>query len=570
MPKPTTYLKKRLSGTGRNFCLVLLLILIAIGDTPDSLLTSERTDVRWLIFVRVLTNILILTVATFWNIYRLIPRLLLRSKYVAYISVLFSIVVFIVLTETGFEWAEIKIFQLPPGDYGFFADNNILFFDVLASFIGGVIILIATSLIVFLRHWRKSGERIHELEETGVRVELEKARTKIDSGALFDVLDKAASAAVSMPQEASRMLLKLSKSLRQQLYESEHRQVFPALTEKTSHVFREQDRLLDFLIEKKYRLVRNIMMVIAVCLIGGANLNPHNPFSFLEFAEVSGIFLALGYFNVYVLVPRILFKKKMITYFTAITLIGVVLLVLMIPPDLFENLFFSIFLISSTVQIGFVIAGTTTIVLFQHWARNERYIAQLEAATMRAELEQLQNQINPHFLFNMLNNILVLIRENPEEAAVILHKMSDMLKYQFNDNTKKEVLLNDEIRFLTDFLNLEKIRRDRFEFDISVEDNVESYYVPPLLFIPFVENAVKHGNDAAKMSYVHMNFKKVDHTLHFTCHNSKPLKPRKKNEFSGLGLINVRRRLKLLYDEHYSLDIQEDETTYTVQLTIKL
>jgi LytS/YehU family sensor histidine kinase len=132
------------------------------------------------------------------------------------------------------------------------------------------------------------------------------------------------------------------------------------------------------------------------------------------------------------------------------------------------------------------------------------------------------------------------------------------------------VLLGNDIRFLTDFLNLEKIRRDRFEFNISVEDNVENNYVPPLLFIPFVENAVKHSNDAAKMSYIHLNFRKIDDTLHFACHNSKPLKPRKKNGFSGLGLINVRRRLKLLYDEHYSLDIQEDETTYTVQLTIKL
>ena len=570
MPKSTKSFKKRLSETGKNLCLALLLMFAAIGSSPDDLSTLERTDARLFIYITILTYFLILMVTFFWNIYRLIPRLLLRGKYVAYISIMSSISVFGILVSMGFEWVAIKIYQFPHGFYGFFADNNILLLDTLCNFIGYVFILFSFLLIVFLRHWQKSGERIHELEETGVRVELEKARTKIDSGALFDVLDKVASIAVSMPQEASRMLMKLSKSLRQQLYESKYKQAFPTLTEKTTHAFREQDRLLNFLIEKKHRLARNILFVIAICTIGSANLNPHNPFTFLEFAIVSGIFLAISYFNVYVLIPHLLFKKKMIAYFTAILLMSVVILVLMIPSNLFENLLFLIFLISSAVQIGFLIAGITALVLFQHWARNERYIAQLEAATLRAELEQLQNQINPHFLFNMLNNILVLIRENPEEAVVVLRKLSDMLKYLFNDNTKKEVFLNADIHFLTDFLNLEKIRRDHFEFTISVENNTDGVLVPPLLFIPFVENAVKHSADAVNPSFIRLYFGINDNTLHFTCYNSKPNKPRKKNEYNGLGLVNIQRRLELLYRDSYSLNINENETDYTIKLTIKL
>jgi LytS/YehU family sensor histidine kinase len=228
-----------------------------------------------------------------------------------------------------------------------------------------------------------------------------------------------------------------------------------------------------------------------------------------------------------------------------------------------------LFLISSTAQIGFVFAGTTAIVLFQRWALNERRIAELEAATMQAELEQLQNQINPHFLFNMLNNILLLIRENTEEAVVILHKMSDMLKYQFNAGTKKEVCLIDDIHFLTDFLNLENIRRDRFEFAISADDASQNKTVPPLLFIPFVENAVKHSADAVNSSYIRLNFSTTGNMLHFTCVNSKPLNPRKKNEFSGIGLANIKRRLALLYNGNYSLHISEDETNYTIQLKIE-
>ena len=570
MPQQTSSFKKTIYEAGKILALVVLLMLVAIGQT-SVVMTAKDVD-RSFIVVVVLTFTLIFSVVTFWNVYRLIPRLLLRGKYYAYVAAMVGISLFIVLTGIVYEWTMYKIYRLPAGEYGFFAGNNIFIFDFLANFICYFISLIATSLIVFLRRWRKSGDRIHELEETGIRVELEKTRHKIDSGALFDILDKAASVAVSFPQEASRMLMELSKSLRQQLYESEYRQAFSNITEKTACVFREQDRLLNFLIEKRYRLTRNLLLILAVCLIGSANIDPRVPFSFLEFTILSGAFLAFGYFNVYVLIPFFLFKKKLIKYGLSIVIMIVSFLLLLLPSDLIEVFsgLFGIYLVSSVAQIGFVFIGMTAFVLFQHWAQNERYIARLEATTMRAELEQLQNQINPHFLFNMLNNILVLIRENPEEAVVIMHKMSEMLKYQFIDSTKKEVTLNDDIHFLTDFLNLEKIRRDRFEFGISVEDHAENLSIPPLLFIPFVENAVKHSADAVNLSYIKLHFKLTGNMLHFTCHNSKPLKPRKKNVYSGLGLANIRRRLDLLYETHYSLNRCEDETTYTVQLAIKI
>ena len=267
----------------------------------------------------------------------------------------------------------------------------------------------------------------------------------------------------------------------------------------------------------------------------------------------------------------------MIWYLLSVVLLVVIPIVLLMPSDYAEEIasVFWVVMISTITQIGFLIAGTTAFVIFQHWVQNERYIAQLKTATLRAELVQLQNQINPHFLFNMLNNILVLLRENTEEAVIILHKLSDMLKYLFNENTKKEVLLSDDIHFLTDFLNLEKIRRDRFEITISVEnaetDTADSRIsVPPLLFLPFVENAVKHSGDSVNMSYIRLYFKVADGMLHFTCRNSKRPEPRRKNEFGGLGLVNIKRRLELLYSDSYSLDIQEDEISYTVQLSIKL
>lgn len=160
--------------------------------------------------------------------------------------------------------------------------------------------------------------------------------------------------------------------------------------------------------------------------------------------------------------------------------------------------------------------------MFRRWIISGRKISELENTTMQTELQQLKNQINPHFLFNMLNNANILVKEDPDEASQILGKLNDLLRYQFNDSTRKEVSLNADIQFLTSFLELEKVRRDHFEYLVSKEGDMNHVCVPPLLFIPFVENAVKHNPDSDNLSYVHIYFTLHDHELSFRCENSKP------------------------------------------------
>jgi LytS/YehU family sensor histidine kinase len=213
--------------------------------------------------------------------------------------------------------------------------------------------------------------------------------------------------------------------------------------------------------------------------------------------------------------------------------------------------------------------SVSVVLLFRRWVRNERHIAELEAVTLRSELEQLQTQVNPHFLFNMLNSIIVLTKKNPAEAAGVIRKLSDMLKYQFRGFTKQVIRLGDDIRFLTDYLNLEKLRRDRFEFTVTADSGVEELSLPPLLFIPFVENAVKHNNDSRNLSFVRLRFGLEKDTLCFECVNSRPLRPMRRDEAGGLGLPNVRRRLDLLYGDRRRLEITENDTSYSVQLTIE-
>lgn len=148
-------------------------------------------------------------------------------------------------------------------------------------------------------------------------------------------------------------------------------------------------------------------------------------------------------------------------------------------------------------------------------------------------------------------------------------KLSDLLRYQLYDSARDKVLLTSDIHFLEDFLNLEKVRRDSFDFLISKEGDLSGVQIPPLLFISFVENAVKHNNDATKPSYVNLYFDVRKDELFFKCINSKPAL-KSIGSTGGLGLANVKRRLELLFPAAYSLTIEDDTEMYSATLTIKL
>ncbi|WP_262713765.1 sensor histidine kinase [Pseudobacter ginsenosidimutans] len=163
----------------------------------------------------------------------------------------------------------------------------------------------------------------------------------------------------------------------------------------------------------------------------------------------------------------------------------------------------------------------------------------------------------------------MLTKTNPEKASQVLMKLSDLLRYQLYDSARDKVLLTSDIHFLEDLLNLEKVRRDSFDFLISKEGDLSGVQIPPLLFISFVENAVKHNNDATKSSYVNLYFDVRNNELFFRCVNSRPmLKP--VNNTGGLGLTNIRRRLELLFPATHDLHIEDDPERYSVTLTIKL
>ena len=295
-----------------------------------------------------------------------------------------------------------------------------------------------------------------------------------------------------------------------------------------------------------------------------------------------GLYTALNilcYLNIYVLMPRTLLKgrlDKYIGFIIAFVIVFILFTTLTQPIHSDEYSYNSMPLLSIIVEIAssflgisLVFVATSTMVLLVQWAKEQKRVGELKIATKQSELNMLKQQINPHFLFNMLNNVNVLLKRAPKEASQTLLKLEKLLNYQLNDSTKELVNLDSDISFLNDFLNLEKIRRDRFYYSITKNGDSTAIQVPPFLFIPFVENAVKHNPDIENESYIHITFDIRSSELCFRCENSKPAIPLAKNKVGGLGLKNIRRRLELLYPDQHTLSIMDGDKQFSILLIIQ-
>ncbi len=342
------------------------------------------------------------------------------------------------------------------------------------------------------------------------------------------------------------------------------------------------------LVLPRYRIIRHLILFVFIFFVS-AGFMWHLEEDGLEMSFIHKslgllffflVFLGGSYFNMYVLTPRLLFKNKWLSYFCS--LVAMVIFVftflilvqeLVIKEDKVIgeiNYIVVVFnILSSSLSIFFLFAGTTTLLLFKNWILDMKRAQELEATTLQSELKLLESQINPHFLFNMLNNANIMIEENSDVASHIIIKLKDMLRYQMNDNTREKVKLREDLLFLTDFLELEKTRRDYFSYSVLTEGNIDNIQIPPLLFITFVENAVKHNLDSNVPSYVNIIFKVTGEKLTFICENSIPQKVAAKKA-GGLGLVNIKRRLDLLYNDKYNLEQTKTDITYTVKLELEL
>jgi sensor histidine kinase YesM len=290
---------------------------------------------------------------------------------------------------------------------------------------------------------------------------------------------------------------------------------------------------------------------------------------------------AAVYYNIYALVPKYLANKKLLYYFGYLLLLVFIVtpleafLIYMKSSDAPEMQATLLTSLNWFFVPNLFILGTSTVVkITLDWYKNIRERQELENQTMQSELRFLKSQINPHFLFNTLNSLYALTLKKSDLAPDIVLKLSEMMRYMLYECNEKSVDLSKEVNYIRNYLELERLRQgNNVDIRFEVEGYISDQKIAPLMFIPFIENCFKHGlGHHLSRGFVNIQMKVKDSVVDLFIENSKaesmpkPLHPRS----GGIGLVNVCRRLNLLYPNRYKLDLEDAPNTYTVNLKLLL
>ena len=200
---------------------------------------------------------------------------------------------------------------------------------------------------------------------------------------------------------------------------------------------------------------------------------------------------------------------------------------------------------------------------------DRKRLAMLEHENLEQQLEYLRYQINPHFFMNTLNNIHALVDIDPEQAKDTILELSKMMRFVLYEGNKQGVSLARELDFIRHYVTLMQLRyTDKVKITLNLPLESPERQIPPLILITFIENAFKHGISYQRESFIEINVAVEGEMLRFSCRNSKAERPNE--EKGGVGLANIRKRLNLLYDHHYTLHIDDTSDVYSVELTLPL
>ncbi len=310
------------------------------------------------------------------------------------------------------------------------------------------------------------------------------------------------------------------------------------------------------------------------------------------------IYALIFYVQYFLLIPFLFFQKKRILYFTASFLLIILMTFLMdvpdtyfmphrqlrprefrmIPPPIEEihgrvpppkpfrgwpmyNFLFTSFLVSG-FSLGLRFSDKLV--------KNEKKRKEAEKEKLHSELAMLKNQINPHFLFNSLNTIysLALIKSDLTPEAVM--KLSDMMRYVIQDTENEKVPLEMEIQYIRHYVGLQQLRlSDNVNLQLTINEDYEDYMIPPMILIPFVENAFKYGTSSHEKTTIIIDIRIEKKCLEFKVSN-QIFQGRENNETFGIGISNTRQRLRLIYPDTHELTLTNNGKIYIVNLKIPL
>lgn len=205
------------------------------------------------------------------------------------------------------------------------------------------------------------------------------------------------------------------------------------------------------------------------------------------------------------------------------------------------------------------------------WYSELRYKRALEKKNLETELALLKAQLNPHFLFNTLNNIDILIEKDPEKASAYLKKLSDMIRFMLYQSPAEKIPLVLEVNYIEQYIELQRIRTLNADFvQFQVNGATTDLQIAPMLFIPFIENAFKHTSNKKKSKAIAIEISVDQKAIHFNCSNNIEQSIGISQEQGGLGLSLIRSRLELLYAGKYELNINKSQDRFSVTLVLNL
>lgn len=339
-----------------------------------------------------------------------------------------------------------------------------------------------------------------------------------------------------------------------------------------------RERITQFL---THLICIGILFILPEVLMGIGS--PHNGPVPWGFYAKSLVYIGVFYVNYYFVINQWAGRKRNVGRFIACNtaLIAVSLLITYLIsrygmwPHHDERPFPSLnqtigFLSRDMAMIILTMGLSVALKLSDRWQRLEQRRQMLAAAHREQELQQLKSQLNPHFLFNSLNTIYALISISPTQAQNAVHTLSHMLRYALYDSSDN-VTLRQEVDFINDYIRLIALRignRPGLEVTLDTGGH-DDLMIPPMLFISLVENVFKHGNTGHADDIFRISLTIEDSTLHFRTKNRFDT-AKEQSSASGIGIANIRRRLKLLYGDSASLQCNTCDDIYTVDLTIKL
>ncbi|HAS46266.1 MAG TPA: hypothetical protein DCS93_37645 [Microscillaceae bacterium] len=351
------------------------------------------------------------------------------------------------------------------------------------------------------------------------------------------------------------------------------------------------NKLLAFVLNLNNRLYTHLLFWLAYYILRvSAYLERYPNTPQVQFFELFAKVIAV-YINLYILMPYLLKKKKNLLYGLSfllnLAICGVIqteVVRQMMRSGIYDQSEYVLYSAHKTSSIVFtiftVVAYATIIKVLKEAYQNQQVNQQINQERLENELKFLKSQINPHFLFNALNNLYSLILMQSNKAKDVVLKLSDLLSYMLYETNQQLVSLAKDVEYLQGFIELEKLRfGDELTVETHFEGDLTHTYLPPMLLITLVENAFKHSiGDEDTLVHIRISLNCTHQQLVFEVENSLPPAPAHQAEDNladgskkrGIGLRNVQRRLELLYPHKHTLEIHPTKNTYLVKMSVDL